>query len=191
MSRVGKTWSRAVAAALSGALLAWGVGAGGTPAAAAVACPSGTDSDFNGDGIRDTAIADPEASVDGVAKAGVVHLVYGGGKGTLTLSQSTEGIPGAPEAGDQYSHALAVYDADLDGCSDLVVGSPYEDIGEAPDSGAVHVIYGATAGLGAGSKTVKEFFQGSDRPLGGGAEAGDWVGYAVVAGRLRVDSRTC
>ena len=60
MSRVGKTWSRTAAAVLSGVLLAWGVGAGGTPAAAAVACPSGTDSDFNGDGIRDTVIADPK-----------------------------------------------------------------------------------------------------------------------------------
>ncbi|MER5216923.1 VCBS repeat-containing protein [Streptomyces sp. NPDC002838] len=168
---------------MAGTLLAWGVGTGGTPAAAAVACPSGTESDFNGDGVRDTAIADPEATVDGVAKAGVVHVVYGGGKGTLTLSQSTAGIPGVPEAGDQYSHALAVYDADLDGCSDLVIGSPYEDIGTVADSGAVHVVYGATAGLGAGSKAVKELLQGSDKPMGGAPEAGDWVGYAVAAGK--------
>ncbi|WP_449340433.1 VCBS repeat-containing protein [Streptomyces chartreusis] len=160
-----------------------GGAAGGTPAAAAVACPSGTDSDFNGDGARDTAIADPEASVDGVQKAGVVHVVYGGGKGTLTLSQATDGVPGVPEAGDQYSHALAVYDADLDGCSDLVVGSPYEDIGTAPDAGGVQVIYGSTSGLNAGGKAVKEIYQGSDKPLGGTAEADDWVGYALAAGK--------
>jgi hypothetical protein len=161
----------------------WGGATGGTPAAAAVACPSGIDSDFNGDGVRDTAIADPEASVDGVQKAGVVHVVYGGGKGTLTLSQATDGVPGVPEVGDQYSHALAVYDADLDGCSDLVVGSPYEDIGAAPDAGGVQVIYGSTSGLNAGSRAVKEIYQGSDKPLGGTAEADDWVGYAVAAGK--------
>ncbi|MFH9858239.1 integrin alpha [Streptomyces sp. NPDC017202] len=168
---------------VAGALLTFGVGTGGTPAAAAVACPSGVESDFNGDGIRDTAVADPEATVDGVPKAGVVHVVYGGGKGTLTLSQAPDNVPGAPEAGDRYGYALAVYDADLDGCSDLAVGSPYEDIGTAADSGAVHVIYGSTSGLNGGTKAVKEFYQGTDKPLGGGAEADDWVGYAVAAGK--------
>ncbi|MFH0518157.1 VCBS repeat-containing protein [Streptomyces sp. M41] len=116
-------------------------------------------------------------------KAGVVHVVYGGGKGTLTLSQATDGVPGVPEAGDHYSHALAVYDADLDGCSDLVVGSPYEDIGAASDAGGVQVIYGSTNGLNAGGRAVKEIYQGSDKPLGGTAESDDWVGFAVAAGK--------
>lgn len=183
MSYARNTWRHSAATVLTGALLIWGVGTGGTPAAAAVACPSGIESDFNGDGIRDTAIADPEAAVDGAAKAGVVHVVYGGGKGALALSQATDGIPGTPETGDQYGSALAVYDADLDGCSDLVVGAPYEDLGTEPDSGLVHVIYGATAGLGAGTKAVSEFYQGSDKPLGGTPETDDWVGYAVAAGK--------
>ncbi|MFF7162986.1 VCBS repeat-containing protein [Streptomyces sp. NPDC008086] len=180
---MGKTWRRSAAAVIAGAFLAWGVGTGGTPAAAAVACPSGVESDFNGDGTRDTAVADPEATVDGVAKAGAVHVVYGGGKGTTTLTQALDAIPGAVEAGDQYGYSMAVYDADLDGCSDLVVGAPYEDIGAAADSGFVHVIYGSTSGLNAGSKPVKEFLQGTDKPLGGGAEADDWVGYTVAAGK--------
>lgn len=176
-------WRGGASAVMAAALLAWGVGTGGTPAAAAVACPSGTESDFNGDGIRDTAIADPEASDDGVPKAGAVHVVYGGGKGTVTLSQALDTIPGVPEPGDQYGYSLAVYDADLDGCSDLVVGSPYEDIGTWADSGSVHVIYGSPSGLNAGGRAVKEFYQGTDKPLGGGAEADDWVGYSVAAGK--------
>ncbi|WP_457458773.1 VCBS repeat-containing protein [Streptomyces sp. TE5632] len=159
------------------------MGIGDTPAAAAVACPSGIDSDFNGDGVRDTAIADPEATVDGVRKAGAVHVVYGGGKGVLTLSQAVEFIPGTPETGDRYGYALAVHDADLDGCSDLVIGSPYEDIGTEVDSGAVHLVYGNTKGLNAGGRAAKEFYQGTDKALGGAAEAGDWVGYAVAAGK--------
>ena len=149
---------------------------------AAVACPSGVESDFNGDGVRDTAVADPEAAVDGVTKAGAVHVVYGGGKGSVTITQALESIPGAPEAGDQYGYALAVYDADLDGCSDLVVGAPYEDLDTVTDAGFVQVIYGATTGLGSG-RPVKEFLQGSDKPLGGGPEAEDWIGYAVAAGK--------
>ncbi|MEW2075451.1 MULTISPECIES: VCBS repeat-containing protein [unclassified Streptomyces] len=176
-------WRRGSVAVFVGALLTFGLGTGGTPAAAAVACPSGVDSDFNGDGIRDTAIADPEATVAGMRKAGEVHVVYGGGKGTLTISQEPDNVPGAPETGDQYGYALAVYDADLDGCSDLVIGAPYEDIGTAADSGFVHLVYGSTSGLNAGGKSVKEFYQGADKALGGAAEAGDWVGYAVAAGK--------
>ncbi|WP_329340345.1 VCBS repeat-containing protein [Streptomyces sp. NBC_01352] len=180
---MGKAWRRSAATVLAGALLGLAGASGGTPAAAAVACPSGTDSDFNGDGVRDTAIADPEASVDGVQKAGAVHVVYGGDKGTLTFSQAPDNIPGVPEVNDQYGYALAVYDADLDGCSDLVVGTPYEDMGTVPDAGVVHLIYGSTSGLNAGTKPVKEFYQGTDKPLGGATETDDWVGYSLAAGK--------
>ncbi|MFC4503261.1 MULTISPECIES: FG-GAP repeat domain-containing protein [Streptomyces] len=140
------------------------------------------ESDFNGDGVRDTAVADPEATVDGVSKAGAVHVVYGGGKGSVTLTQALDSIPGAPETGDRYGHALAVYDADLDGCSDLVVSTPYESLGAVPEAGFVHVVYGATTGLNSG-KAVKELYQGGDKPLGGGPEPEDWVGYSVAAGK--------
>ncbi|WP_328843047.1 hypothetical protein [Streptomyces sp. NBC_00258] len=59
-----------------------------SPAVAAVVCPSGVESDFNGDGQRDVAIADPEATVAGHADAGAVHVVYGSGKGNLlTVSE--------------------------------------------------------------------------------------------------------
>ncbi|MFI1352950.1 VCBS repeat-containing protein [Streptomyces sp. NPDC020898] len=113
----------------------------------------------------------------------MVHVVYGDGKGTLVLSQALEAVPGVPEADDQYGFSLAVYDADLDGCSDLVVGDPYEDIGAVPDSGVVHVIYGSVSGLNAGGTAAKEFYQGSGARLGGGPETDDWVGYAVAAGK--------
>ncbi|MGX1269937.1 FG-GAP repeat protein [Streptomyces phaeoluteigriseus] len=180
---MGRSWRHSAAAVVTGTLLAWGLGAGGTPAVAAVACPSGVDSDFNGDGIRDTAIADPEATVDGVPRAGAVHIVYGGGKGTLTVSQAPTEVPGAPEAGDRYGYSLAVYDADLDGCSDLAIGAPYEDLDTVPDAGLVQVLYGSTSGLNGGTKAVKEWLQGAEKPLGGGPEAEDWVGYALAAGK--------
>ncbi|MFI1027420.1 VCBS repeat-containing protein [Streptomyces sp. NPDC020951] len=128
------------------------------------------------------AIADPEATVNGAARAGEVQIVYGGGKGVLTLSQALDTIPGAPEAGDQYGYSMAVYDADLDGCSDLVVGDPFEDMGTVPDAGNVHLIYGSTSGLNAG-KAAAEFYQGSTAALGGGQETDDWVGYALAAGK--------
>ncbi|MGW2116422.1 VCBS repeat-containing protein [Streptomyces zhihengii] len=152
-----------------------------SPAAAAAAACTGAESDFNGDGIRDTAIADTEATVNGMPGAGVVHIDYGGGKGTMVLSQETAGVPGAAEADDQYGFALAVYDADRDGCSDLAVGIPYEDL-DTPDAGLVQIVYGSTAGLN-GGKAVREYKQGEGAPLGGGAEAGDLTGYALAGGK--------
>ncbi|MFF5924869.1 integrin alpha [Streptomyces hydrogenans] len=173
--------------AVSAAVLAFTLSAGpeplGVPAAAATAC-TGVDSDFNGDGIPDTAIADPEATANGVAKAGVVHIVYGGPAGTLTLTQEAAQA-GPSEADDRFGHALAVYDANLDGCADLAIGSPYEDVGTtAVDSGRVVVVYGSTAGLGAGKATVEYVQQTAPlAPLA--AEAHDWFGYALEAGKTR------
>ncbi|MEV8226687.1 VCBS repeat-containing protein [Streptomyces sp. NPDC079167] len=162
-----------------------------TPAVAAVACPVGVESDFNGDGQRDVVIADPEATVAGHAGAGAVHVVYGGGKGNVQLSQDSAGAPGAPEGGDRFGHSLAVYDANLDGCSDLVVGIPYEDLSVTPesgeavnhrDAGLVQIYYGASAGLGTGP-AVKEILEGEGQPLAGSIEHEDWIGYSLAAGK--------
>ncbi|MBT2482040.1 VCBS repeat-containing protein [Streptomyces sp. ISL-94] len=142
---------------------------------------SGAEADFNGDGIRDTAIADPEATAAGISKAGVVHIVYGGGKGNLELTQEAAKA-GPSESGDLFGHAMAVYDADLDGCSDLAIGSPYEDVGAQVDAGRAVVVYGSPAGLAAGKATV-EYVQGSGLLSGIGAEADDWTGYSLAAGK--------
>ncbi|MFJ4780672.1 integrin alpha [Streptomyces sp. NPDC088762] len=155
-----------------------------TPAAAAVALAagcSGAEADFNGDGIRDTAIADPEATAAGMSKAGVVHIVYGGGKGVLELTQEVTKA-GASESGDRFGYSLAVYDADLDGCSDLAVGAPYEDIGTKADAGRVIVVYGSPAGLGAGKEAV-DYTQGTGLLANIPAETDDWTGYSLAAGK--------
>ncbi|UYQ64480.1 VCBS repeat-containing protein [Streptomyces peucetius] len=164
-------------------ILGLGIGPGerlASTAAAATGC-SGVESDFNGDGVRDVVIADPEAAVGGKERAGLVRIVYGGGSGGLELSQDSAGIPNAAEPGDEFGHALAVYDANADGCSDIVIGSPYEDIATNVDAGLVQIVYGAPTGLNSG-KAVTEHFQGSNGTLGGGAESGDWTGYALAAG---------
>ncbi|WP_309140296.1 VCBS repeat-containing protein [Streptomyces sp. PKU-EA00015] len=152
-----------------------------------VAGCSGVESDFNGDGIRDTAIADPEATVAGHAEAGLVRIVYGGGKGTYELSQDSPNVQGWAERGDRYGFALAVYDADADGCADLAVGAPYEDVSTNADAGLVHIVYGSAAGLN-GGKVPKEHLQGEGTTIGGAAEPGDWLGYALAAGRTSTGS---
>ncbi|MFD7437487.1 FG-GAP repeat protein [Streptomyces sp. NPDC059861] len=78
----------------------------------------------------------------------------------MELTQALASVPDEPEPGDQFGFSLAVYDANLDGCSDLVVGIPYEDIGPVKDGGSVHLLYGATTGLGSGV-AAEEFCQGT------------------------------
>ncbi|MCP3755998.1 VCBS repeat-containing protein [Streptomyces sp. TBY4] len=116
-----------------------------------------------------------------MTKTGIVHIVYGGGKGVLELTQEAA-KGGTSEAGDQFGHALAVYDADLDGCSDLAIGSPYEDNGTVVDVGRVLVVYGSATGLGAGKATAN-YHQGAAPLTGATSEPQDLMGYSLAAGK--------
>ncbi|MEV5434402.1 esterase, partial [Streptomyces sp. NPDC052701] len=139
--------------------------------------------DFNCDGVRDTAIADPDAAVGGDAKAGLVRVVYGGGKGTAEITQDLGAVPGGSEANDRFGASLAVFDHDLDGCTDLVVGAPAEDLGAATDAGLVSILHGAPAGLAAGGATVAlEQGSGSGALAAMASESGDQFGHALAAG---------
>jgi hypothetical protein len=155
-----------------------------SPQAAAAACTAGTSSDFNGDGVADTVIADPQATVNGAKAAGLVRVVLGGGKGVAEISQATSGMGATPEAGDQFGFSRSSYDADGDGCTDLVVGAPYEDVakdgGQLTDAGAVYVIHGAPTGIGTGSE-IEGYTQAELDPSTS-TEAYDWFGYALRAG---------
>lgn len=110
--------------------------------------------DFNCDGARDVAIADPDATVNGAAKAGRVQLVYGAGKGNAELSQALPIFSGSAEVNDRFGGSLATFDHNLDGCTDLAVGVPGEAIGTNAGAGGVHIVYGSPAGLGQGKATV-------------------------------------
>lgn len=146
--------------------------------ATAAACAGSIDNDFNGDGVRDVASADPLATVGTAAKAGTVTVITGSTGGVTVLSQDSANIPGGAGAGDQWGSSLASYDANADGCSDLVVGAPFEDIGTAADAGAVWILYGSTSGL-----TTAASFDQSQDAVPGSAEAGDWFGYSLSASK--------
>jgi hypothetical protein len=70
---------------------------------------------------------------------------------------------------------LATADVDNDGFTDLLVGTPYEDVGSQTDSGIAQIIWGASGGLGKG-KASSELTQSS---FGRTVTAGDQLGYAV------------
>ncbi|WP_275002721.1 trypsin-like serine protease [Promicromonospora iranensis] len=136
--------------------------------------------DFNCDGIRDTAIGDPDATVDGVARAGLVRVIYGGNKGTVAISQNSPGVGDIASTNDQFGFSLATFERNTDGCTDLAVGTPYESAGR----GLVQIVYGSPAGLLNGPSEAA-FRQGQ----GNGALArttdvsGDQLGWSLAAGR--------
>ncbi|MCT9075021.1 VCBS repeat-containing protein [Streptomyces fulvoviolaceus] len=174
----------ALAATASAFLIAAGVVSLGSSQAAAATCTAGTTSDFNGDGVTDTVIADPNATVNGAKGAGLVRVVLGGGKGVTEISQATSGMGAAPEANDHFGFSRTTYDADGDGCTDLVVGVPFEDLTlsgtKMIDAGAVYVIHGTPTGIGAGS-TIEGYDQ-AELDSATATEAYDWFGYAMKAG---------
>ncbi|MER6091737.1 VCBS repeat-containing protein [Streptomyces bluensis] len=151
---------------------------------AAATCTGGTSTDFNGDGIVDTVIADPNATVNGAKNAGLVRVVLGGDKGVFEISQATSGMNAQPERGDQFGFSRATFDVDGDGCTDLVVGAPYEDVtkdGEdLHDAGAIYVIHGTPTGIGAGS-TIESYTQ-AQFDSSTVTEAYDRFGFALKAG---------
>ncbi|MFB7091222.1 trypsin-like serine protease [Streptomyces sp. NPDC056296] len=140
--------------------------------------------DFNCDGAEDIAVADPKATVGGDADAGLVRVVYGGGKGTAEISQDLDWVRGGSEAGDWFAETMATVDYDEDGCTDLVVGTPAEDLGGAAQAGMVDILHGAPGGIGTGPTKDTHFEQGieSGSMASYASEAGDRMGHALAAG---------
>lgn len=144
-------------------------------------CAGGTDSDFNGDGVMDVAIGDPEATVNGLVRAGQIHVTYGGGATVHTLQEGVAKVPGTPEAGDRFGTSISAYDANNDGCTDLAVGVPNQNISGQPQAGAVYVLLGSPAGLAQGPASLVYHQDVPNVP--DAAESNDWFGYAVAGSR--------
>jgi hypothetical protein len=70
--------------------------------------------------------------------------------GSQTFWQGTGGAAGAAEQLDLFGFALAVGNFGGGGAADLAIGSPLEDVGAAPDAGAVTALYGSVGGLTSG-----------------------------------------
>ncbi|MFI5808179.1 S8 family serine peptidase [Streptomyces sp. NPDC051561] len=153
------------------------LGGGGNPPK-----PAGM-TDFNGDGAEDLAISDPQATVGADAKAGLIRVVYGAGKGTAEISQDLDWVPGGSEADDYFGETLATVDWNKDGFTDLVAGTPSESVGTATDAGFVDILYGAAGGLGAGTLKATHLEQGAGTGAiaGSASEAGDRMGHRIAA----------
>lgn len=107
--------------------------------------------DVNGDGFADIAVGVPGEAIGDVTDAGAVVLLKGGrggltGTGAQAFHQSTAGVPGASEKGDQFGLQVLLSDLDGDRHADLTAAAPLED-GTYRDSGAAWTLRGTATGL--------------------------------------------
>ncbi|MEJ8669315.1 hypothetical protein WKI71_15310 [Streptomyces sp. MS1.AVA.1] len=137
--------------------------------------------DFNGDGYDDLAVAAPNATVNGRAKAGYVAVLYGSANGLRTTAkkvytQASAGIPGTVEAGDRFGSDLVTADLDGDGYSDLQVSADDErwEQGGIAREGSRTVLWGGPGGFTSGK--VRPAVGDSPYQSGGGTVTGDFNG---------------
>ena len=150
--------------------------------------------DFNGDGFTDLAIGAP--GEDGgywneSGGAGGLLAVRGGpggltGTGSAFLDQSSPGVPGTHEQGDEFGRSLAAGDVTGDGRADLVVGSPGESLGDLEWAGSISILPGSSGGpTGTGSSSFTQ--DTADVP--GTGERYDTFGAGLAIADLNGDGR--
>ncbi|MET8324816.1 FG-GAP and VCBS repeat-containing protein [Streptomyces sp. NPDC005181] len=166
--------------ALAVAILATGLTPLATAAPARAAAPAKYPDDFNGDGYRDIAVASPWAQIGSKKEAGHVSVLYGSASGTSTslpfaVHQGRVGVPGSPEAGDEFGRVITSADLDRDGYADLIAGSPNEKVGTRTGQGAVTVVWGGSAGLNQGA-SISNKKPTTEGHYGSALAAGDFTG---------------
>jgi hypothetical protein len=150
--------------------------------------------DFDADGFDDLAVTALHRGVrlagGGWVTAGVVEIMIGGPSGLSyhdpSLHQGAASIAEAPEDEDGFGGRLATGDFDADGYADLVIAAPWEDLGDAPDAGVVHVLYGSPSGVGGARDQL--FRQGAGG-IAGAADPGDRFGQGLAVGDFTGDGR--
>ncbi|OQY98522.1 MAG: hypothetical protein B6D35_11850 [Candidatus Brocadia sp. UTAMX2] len=115
--------------------------------------------DFNGDGFSDLAIGVPfediTAGTATVTDAGAVNVLYGSLAGLQASSpddqfwyQGDSGVQDSAERIDRFGYSLGTGDFNGDGCDDLAIGVPFENITVGTttvnNAGAVQVLYGSS-----------------------------------------------
>jgi hypothetical protein len=158
-------------------------------------------SDFNGDGFEDLAIGIPSEDVGSIANAGAVNVIYGSASGLsstvsgdLLLTQYSVNVPDSAEADDGFGDSLATGDFNGDNYADLAIGVPHENVGSIADAGAVHIIYGSSAGLkataaGDGTGRTNQFFTQDSSNVENTNEADDLFGSSLATGDFNGDGR--
>jgi hypothetical protein len=157
-----------------------------------------TAGDFDGDGFTDLAVGASFYNVGRAVDSGAVWVFHGGSLGLRTIGSrflDQTGFPGEADQAtqDRFGFSLAAGDIDADGLDDLIVGVPFEDVGNGAqllaDAGVVQVLHS----FGSGSPLSRRItvtsagpraFPVSLRSRVETVEANDRFGWRVAAGNL-------
>ena len=148
-----------------------------------------TAGDFDCNGFDDLAIGMPGEDLVGGDDAGRLVVIYSTELGPVpsdsqVWGQNSPVIEDAAEAGDFFGDVLAAGDFDGDGCDDLAIGVPFEDIDADANAGAVNVIYGSENGL---TGDNDDFWHQDLATIDATAEPGDFFGAALAVGDFDAD----
>ena len=119
-------------------------------------------------------IGDPGATIEKAARAGAVTLLRltADGYTAERISEATEGVAGAPEAGDEFGWSVSLYRGLL------AVGAPGEQLGELDQAGRVYLFT-----LSGKKVTSLPYVTQDTTGVAGIAEAGDRFGEFVAVFR--------
>lgn len=145
-----------------------------------------TTGDFDADGYCDLAIGAPAEDEGASTDSGRVWVIYGSSRGLTatrvqSFSQSTPGIGGRPDDGDQFGFSVTAGNFGNGSATDLAIGAPGESIGDIAAAGQVHILYGSGSGLRTANSNVVHQDTGG---IKGSAEPGDHFGNVLAAGNL-------
>jgi len=140
--------------------------------------------DFDCDGFEDLAIGVPFDDLTGVTDAGQIVILYGSAAGLTAdemdaFGQDSPGILGIARTEDRFGYSLVAGDFDDNGCADLAVGVPRDQLSGVEMAGSVNIIYGSPAGLSAdGNQLLHQGVPGIDDSL----EEFDQFGWSLAVG---------